>query len=861
MSNGTSSAPDAVTCKATAFSGGVPYIGSQSCKPLTVAGMNAAQTWKLVRDQVEYMNQVYKRAGIQFYIKSFEHFLMPHIVGACVTGNTTMTWSDAKDDLYPVTLWPDTAFATGTTGMSKRVWDWIEMSATFAGNADEILVWIPPEPVTLSFPPPLGTFKCPGFGAGHGQYPNAGRGVTVPIDQLYSFRTMFAHEMGHFFGLPHAFDNISTNDFTAGRFRVPMPAAYGAAEKIIDPITDAEITHLGYFWDLVRGTGANSQQFFTSATDAYNNSSLGVNLQTKLINYDDFDNIQQPTESWHYVDSQNNCTLGGTRDTLTCFSSGPPDITYTLTDPPGPPSAFFTGVGFSSTYVDAGQKHIAGNLMSYGTGAGDIDPIPGLSESQIRHVRNSLRYEVTNRGYTNLSQNPTIGGTYQPTPSSRRTLLGRPAFRSMMRPMDFDADGIPDVGVWGPPTSGMTGDQWVFTVRLSSQAFNNPISCRLGRAGDIPIPYNNDHDFRGATEFAVYQPGGGANYDAPDDTDASWRVRVPSYTYSGLFGTGNITGFSCSDSSSLNDGTIVNHLGERGDIPLAGLDFDEQINPTTTKPTNTEVAIFRPSNSTFYWCTIGASNCNTGSTPYSKWVGPSAGIGVIPIPGLFNSVDNRIDLATFDPASASFYQSMSGSVANTYGTVLTSSWTSNHSPHPPPGTAQNRSGSIPLVDMGEFLSPTLYRNYIGLWDPVDRAFTVNTGIAPNISQPGAPWPCLFGTNTGGEMVVQGYFDRNGDGISDLLLFSPGDGSAGSAKLLIRSRDCSSFDAPVPPGLTSTSLVRVAGDVNGDGATDLWIINTITMEWRLVVSNVSSPASAYRTTTTTFFLGNNADAVL
>ncbi|MEQ1762142.1 MAG: hypothetical protein ABL984_03245 [Pyrinomonadaceae bacterium] len=156
---------------------------------------------------------------------------------------------------------------------------------------------------------------------------------------------------------------------------------------------------------------------------------------------------------------------------------------------------------------------------------------------------------------------------------------------------DYDEDAKSDVSRWDPVSK-------VFQITYS------------GGGGISPT-------FSSASSGAKPAP---ADYDADDKADAAvfdsgtWYIRMS--------GTGSTS--------------TISSFGQAGDIPMSG-------NYIGSSSTGDELAVYRPSNGTWYWREVG-----TG-TVYSQAWGSS---GDIPVSGDFHtSPDGKLDFAVYRPST------------------------------------------------------------------------------------------------------------------------------------------------------------------------------------------------------------------
>jgi len=224
-----------------------------------------------------------------------------------------------------------------------------------------------------------------------------------------------------------------------------------------------------------------------------------------------------------------------------------------------------------------------------------------ISDSNARIIRKYLRYD------TQLGTAEAEGHQDTLNRTSRR---GQWLNRRPAEVLDFDHDGKRDLAWWFPPTAA--GVDGTFEVRLSG---GGTLVKSMGRLGDIPVP--SDFNGDGATDLAVFIPGGGINHDTPTATQAFWRYCPTNYQ---------------SPSTACLDGSISTYqFGEREDVPLPGLDFDGLASTG-------HLAVFRPSARLWVWGPVASYN---PSTARSVTVGDATTL--VPLPGLYD-LDNKTDI-------------------------------------------------------------------------------------------------------------------------------------------------------------------------------------------------------------------------
>ena len=683
------------------------------------AGDGGNASLQAILQSVQSANQTWKAAGVQFWVRSIERYVMPHFYNMAPSPN--LDWTTVQPEL----VGPNTAFPNAPTNawqnISKDKPTWLRAVTAVYAAQNEVTVWLKDDD-------------------GHGYYcrfPNEGR------DCVWNGHTLTngdvrepAHELGHYLGLVHTFD----------------------VNNHKDPSTQQPFK-LSDRWDMVfkQGTSAANPNTY------YHMGGLAALDEASL----------------HLIDIKNqpNCT----RDNTGVVSCDIGNASYSehLTEQDN---------GMQGTAFWHLDGH-GDNVMSY------LEPrLPprDISDSQIAIVRKFLRWDepFDSTSYNSIYEGFTKTVTVT---SGERPQLGNWTQRQPAGKLDFDGDGLRDIGVWIPPTSiAQTGE---FIVLLSSHGYNYSagqyMDVHLGGLGDTPVPADYSGD--GRTDLAVFQPGGGINRDDLTNTAGYWRWCATA---------------SPAETTTCSSPTVV-HYGERYDVPEPGLNFGGD--------TADAFAIYRRSNSTWYF--------KQPSWSSSRAVSMSSRPSAVPLPGLYDC-DDKADLALYEPTSAKFKLVQSSTNWNP-SQMITRQFSSDLIPHnsgsptsvagavPVAGQRYLRfCGSYPFFSIVPRLSAVLFFPQNGSWymnmDPVGES-TVNV--------------CAFGD--GREMPIGGT-DWNGDGKSDMAYFATYDtNSLGIfwGKPTTWS-DCSGYSTTTQFQNITRPRQRAYGvpDMTGDGVNDILVID-------------------------------------
>lgn len=756
-----------------------------TCKPYTVGGLSASDTFRLIQQRIETANEVFKPARVQFYVRSFEHHQMPAFRRVLKYQGEKKSYSELGPQLRRAlpapASWSSLHPSTGTEadGDQLTVLDWLYAAGAYYSSPEEMTMWLTTEE----------------RGPGKGTPPAKGRATVIDRSFFTDWSSNVAHEFGHYLGLPHSGDTqvSKTGDNHA-------EAWLGTDNPdLVDPRTNAPVDSVAVFWDLIYGKTATGEYVtFQSEADARAFAATpGNTIATK--------DVEWPTTQWPEGGNENsfktNSYLVPDRSMIK-FHLGTTGFYFDTSTRPD--------LGYGLAFKRSGKY--TGNVMTYDTGVAQDAPAQMLSGSQIAFIRANLRYDVANT-HLDSRHYPTGKGA----PWGGRPLLGRAPSRPITMDLDLDKDGLRDLVLWEPPNSAspvgaVSNASATFRVRFSrsNYAAASEVSCTLGRAGDVPFVFDADGD--GVMDPVVFSGGGGLAGDQPQDAEAYWR------SLTGAYDTVTKT-WSCGGSP-----TVFSNLGQRGDVPLGAY----QLSTASSKP---ELVVYRPSTSTFYW----REDTSTGTTIHATQVGDPA---KSPSPMVQRVGDDGLyDFVVYEGQTGKFVVATSDGGFGA-STTYDASLAAGGYPHTPGhGTSTGSRGvSVPVPDM--FVKrPLTYRGDARRYRPA--LFHAGLGLGfDNWTLGGTnSFNCAMGLGDDATRAVPlGGIDRDGDGYSDWAFFVPGSIAPNYAKLVFQNN---------PGGLcTSTHTVRTMGiinadamvfpsaDVTGDGKTDVWTVDRDSMIWRL-----------------------------
>lgn len=304
------------------------FINLKTCTP--GPGCPDNRDYDDILRAVDISNDVFKAAGVQFWVKSIERFQSPNLADmstqACDgNGDVRLEWQTVRDELRAI--FPQTSPSTWADGHKKTGGWWLLAVNTLYSPSDELVVWLLEDFKT-------GAPQCDQSNSANGPY--VGRDIKTTGVQA---NHKLAHELGHAFGLNHPWEA----PWTTG---------------LLDPSTGV-LSVASDYWDLVYYPGPSGNEYFASKAEA-----------------DDHEADLVPIMGY----KGSNCTIATGVVTCQIEKYGGTVEAKSTGDPA------MKGLGFTFANWDYGP-----NIMSYLDHS--LTP-NALSDSQIMRIREHLRWSV-----------------------------------------------------------------------------------------------------------------------------------------------------------------------------------------------------------------------------------------------------------------------------------------------------------------------------------------------------------------------------------------------------------------------------------------------------------------------------------
>jgi hypothetical protein len=519
----------------------------RDCATLEPGGCYNNSSYPQALENLQAANEAFRSAGIQFWLRAYDDVEAPHFWKKH-DDTTELSWCEVRNELRSV--YPELPVDAYPCSFTPER-DWLTIAVNLYAKPDEITIVI----------------QGASDAGCAGDWPWKGRGIWCgPNGTSASKPYLFTHELGHYFGLPHAFspDNGTRAEDFWDQFYAP-----GSGSAADPPLANTFFS-----------SRAEIQDFIATFPDA----------ELKSIAQRD------SGRNYHQLDDRGGITVdltgkGALEDVVTTYESG---------------SDALKGLSFPISHPD---WDYGVNAMLYYSDEPFV-PTP-FSRSQLEIIRGYSDVESSIRPNHRLSDGDYPAG-YPGGPGSQqsyRSRLGIIDNWTLAPKVDFDADGRRDIAVWIPPDSpGGTGH---FSVRLSSRNWTGTtLEIDFGGLGDTPVLADYDGD--GKTDIAVYQPGGGINRNDPSDQRGYWRWCRSSFYAS-------LDVMSCTAAGALK----ALDFGLRDSIPLPGLDFDG--NPSTP-----EIAVYKKDPTTnrgrFSFRAVASGSAYTDVTLGSRSAVPLPGL-------------------------------------------------------------------------------------------------------------------------------------------------------------------------------------------------------------------------------------------
>lgn len=383
-----------------------------------------------VEQAVAMANIPFQRAGIQFYLRSFRHVSAPILATYDPNNQVFTKWApttgykirDEITEIFGANPWPT------RPGSDEKIPEhWMGLAVSERGVPDGQYVFV-------------------GSQGNGSQGPNTHRFVYMNVGDLTVGNGLFAHELGHSFGLNHTWQAF-LRDAMMGAYTTPAS-----------------------YWDISYCPGSSVADPHTFPTNP--SSANCPNGPLTLVH--------GITPGIH------DCTLSGSA--VSCILPGRPGTGYSETQ-----AHDSTALRRGMTYRD--PDGVAGvNQMTYI----GLSGANGFSPSQTELMRKTLRFDRRE----NLGD--VVGGL------SNNPLRGKPRLgtaQSVHAPtymIDVNLDGARDLVTWTvDPWGPRNTNNGVFEVAFAP-TFSGRQSRNFGRAGDIPIMMDFNGD--GRTDHGVFRP-------------------------------------------------------------------------------------------------------------------------------------------------------------------------------------------------------------------------------------------------------------------------------------------------------------------------------------------------------------------
>lgn len=354
--------------------------------------LSQALTDGQLQDALDRTNRIFRPAGVQF-VMSYNIRVIDSYFKNLFWQNDSdhpvpYPWGSfseprASEIVWPL-LWPDRGDCPelyipphDTMYFWETSYNAQMRAGTYCGRPEEILVYI-------------NEGKSNG-----GQYPWYSR--IIGMTQHHMLSDVFAHEVGHYLGLPHTFPGLEVYglDYNFGRMigaaDKPDPTQirryYEPTDRVLDVETGA-IAPFSMFWDLVFSTGLDAGRLFFGSRES-------------AATHEPF---LQPIEQWHngVVCDQNDplCEPSSVKRLKMSVAAGCTGPDGSTSDCDLPAVDYYTGDPEVSAFSRFGTTpdRIQWNLMSYGyhwADPGQTAPIglesQFISPSQIEQVKRVLR--------------------------------------------------------------------------------------------------------------------------------------------------------------------------------------------------------------------------------------------------------------------------------------------------------------------------------------------------------------------------------------------------------------------------------------------------------------------------------------